>query len=176
MSSNTGKDDGPRSPGGKRGGGKRGVIIQALILAAAILLLGQVVGANAVSPGSEGDPLVTASWVENRLASYFRNTDSVSGQPAGPQISSSVYELVVLPAGAKLLTGTGTEFILRSGKARSIAADGGGIADLTSGKDMGNRETIVRNHLLLSPKEDGRGASMDTESIFLIRGPYTTEE
>ena len=176
MMINTGKKDGVHSTKGKQNMGKRSLILPALILAVAILLLGQVVGANAVPPGSEGDPLVTASWVEARLASYFQSSSPAAGLPANAEGAGSVYELVVLPAGTKLLTGTGTEFILRSGKARSVAADGGGIADLTSGKDLGNRESIVRNHLLLSPKEDGRGASMDTESIFLIRGPYSTEE
>ena len=151
--------------------GRWGLLVPALLLLAVGFFLGQVAGASTNSPGSEGDPLVTVSWVEARLAAFSK--DGTSG--SGAENQAFTYELITLPKGAKLLTGTGTEFILRSGKAKSIAGAGGGIADLTAGQDLTNNVAIIRNHLLLSPKEDGRGVLMETESIFLIRGAYTTE-
>lgn len=162
--------------------------------------LGQVAGADTgVIPGSEEDPLVTASWVEARLNAFSKalqvgqsgqpspgiNNESPKNggaeQPAPGQIITipspvPVYEVVVLQPGTRLLTGSGTEFILRSGRAKTLEAPGGGIADLTSGKDLGNQDAIPRGHLLLSPRDDGRGALTETEVIFLIRGKFRTAQ
>ena len=166
-------------PDRKRIWQKWSLLIPALLLLTAGFFLGQAAGASTSAPGSEGDPLVTASWVEARLAAFARDgtagNSGSSSQLNDAESQAFTYELITLPKGAKLFTGTGTEFILRSGKAKTIAGSGGGIADLTIGQDLGNNVSIVRNHLLLSPKEDGRGVLMEAESIFLIRGAYTTE-
>jgi hypothetical protein len=169
-----------RLPERRRSWKRWGLIVPAILLLTAGFFLGQAAGANTSSPGSEGDPLVTVSWVEARLAAFSRDGTAGSGsgsaQFTDAESQPFAYELINVPRGAKLLTGTGTEFILRSGRARAIAGAGGGIADLTSGQDLSNNIPIIRNHLLLSPKEDGRGVLMETESIFLIRGAYTTIE
>jgi hypothetical protein len=165
-----------------------------LALAFLFLLGGFFLGRVAVAdgsaiPGSEEDPLVTAGWVEARLRTLKAELSGLKteggngprgdaeGQPPSGQVvmvpsPAPVYEVAVLQPGARFLAGHGTEFILRSGRAVTIAADSGGVADLTSGVDLENKEAIPRNHLLLSPKDDGRGAVAETEVIFLIRGKY----
>ncbi len=162
----------------------------ALILLLAGFFLGRVVVADTgVVPGSEEDPLVTAGWVEARLSTFSRTlrselagfpVETESQPPSGEIITvpspAPVYEIVVLQQGTRLLGGHGTELILRGGRAGIIAAPGGGIADLTSGKDLGDGEAVPRDHLLLSPKDDGRGVLAETEVIFLIRGKYNTAQ
>ncbi len=199
MTGQTGEEDKGRLPGRKHFGKNwKFSLALAFLFLAAGFFLGQVAGADTgVLPGSEGDPLVTAGWVEARLTAFaqalktgqseWENLDDRMQSPEGSGVEqpvpgeaviitspASVYEVVVLQSGTQLLTGSGTEFILRSGKAKAIAASGGGIADLTSGKDLENGEAISADHLLLSPKDDGRGALTETDAIFMVRGKFST--
>ena len=188
MAYQTSEKAGSRLPGWKRAAGKWGLLLTlAFLFLLAGFSLGRAGADNTALPGSEGDPLVTASWVEARLNTFSQTLrQNLQGrlevpegsgveQPVPGQVvtPAPVYEVVVLQPGTQLLTGSGTEFILRSGKASVITASGGGIADLTSGKDLGNGEAVPRDHLLLSPKDDGRGVLTETEAIFMIRGKFT---
>jgi hypothetical protein len=74
-----------------------------------------------------------------------------------------------------MLTGSGTEIILRSGSARLVEGPGGGLSDLTSGTNLSDGDNIARDHLLLSPKDDGRGIMAATNTIFMVRGDYNLE-
>jgi len=137
--------------------------------------LGQAVGANpSVVPGSEQDPLVTASWVEARLNTFAQ----ALGERPLPGVvrelePAPVYKIVVVEAGQTMLTGEGTEFILRSGRARALVpVKDTGLANLTTGKNLIDGEPIERDHLILSPRDDGRGIVTVTQAIFLVRKNY----
>lgn len=160
--------------------------------------LGQVAGANTgVTPGSEQDPLVTASWVEAKLDAFrqalkdeqqerqkledrMRQVEGVErplpSHPSEPvQIvePAPAYKVVVVDAGKKMLTGEGTEFILRSGRARAlIPIEGTGIVNLTTGKNLVDGDLLEQDHLLLSPRDDGRGIITETQCIFLVKDKY----
>lgn len=142
-------------------------------------VLGQGVGANSgLIPGSEQDPLVTASWVEARL-SAFAQGQPLPAQPVKPAEPVRIvepapaYTVVVVEAGKKLLTGEGSEFILRSGNARAVVPiKDTGLVNLTTGKNLNDGETIQRDHLYLSPRDDGRGVVAETQAIFLVRSKY----
>ena len=81
-----------------------------------------------------------------------------------------------MPAGKSLICKDGTEIILRSGEARAIAivVNGvmNGLTDITVGKDLAMEENIIANHLLIIPRDDGRGARALTNSFFLVKGDY----
>lgn len=148
----------------------------AVLFLLAGFVLGQGVGANAgLIPGSEQDPLVTASWVEARLTSFAQG-QTLPLQPAEPLRivePAQVYTVVVVEAGKKMLTGEGTEFILRSGRARALVPiKETGLVNLTTGKNLNDGELIQRDHLLLSPRDDGRGIITETQAIFLVRSKY----
>jgi|GEM_PF-864191 len=176
------------------------IAVLALVFLAAGFWLGQAAGANPGSaPGSEGDPLVTVSWVEDRLERLSRALREEQAEflnevrrqleegdwepPAEPPpeerepeaVPDLAYRIVEVPRGRKLYTGAGTEFILRNGRASSMEGPGGGIADVTAGRDLTEGVSISRNHLLLSAREDGRGAVTETDTIFLVRGDYQVE-
>ncbi|NMB41843.1 MAG: hypothetical protein GX996_07900 [Firmicutes bacterium] len=173
------------------------IVFPVLVLLVSGFFWGQEAIAGTLSvPGSESDPLVTASWVEAKfealsenlkeeqrkrqvLEERIRQLEAGAGievpfEPEQPVVVAPAltYEIVTVDTGKRILSGAGTEFVLRSGRAMAIAGPGGGLSDLTSGQDLSSGETINRDHLILSAREDGRGAVAETDAIFLIRGGY----
>lgn len=126
------------------------VILAALLLG---LLIRGVVLAQGSLPGSEDDPLVGKSYVDK----YIK------------------LEVVNLGPGQSLLADGGAEIILRGGQGRAITSSLGGLADVTQGRDVASGETIAPNHLLLIPRNDGRGIKAVTDVILLVRGRYWIE-
>ena len=104
-------------------------------------------------PGSEQDPLVTRTYVEERLK----------------------LNVVELDAGRRLVAGAGTELILRSGNATVVDSESGGLSDATDGVDLRKGTQVPRNHLLIAPRDDGRGLTAASQVIVLVRGDYRIE-
>lgn len=147
-------------------------------------------------PGSSEDPLVTFSFVEKRIEQlkyYIDEKLGASGnydseiqklieenetlkkqvEQLAANSSGGGLEIVELSSGQKLICGAGTEIILRSGSARAIVSELGGLSDLTGGKDLSSDELISLNHLIVIPRNDGRGVYVDGEfAIFMVRGYY----
>ncbi|MCL2741024.1 MAG: DUF3450 domain-containing protein [Oscillospiraceae bacterium] len=90
-----------------------------------------------------------------------------SAQPSG----ESAYAFIVVAAGKTIRTGEGTEIIVRSGAAVGLVGSAG-LANVTTGTDLGTREVTI-DHLLVSAKNDGRGIRVTRDAGILIRGPYT---
>ena len=122
-----------------------------LIVLTGIMLA--VMPASGADPGTESDPLVAKSYVDQLVR----------------------LQGIELRAGQVLRGEAGTEMILRKGKAEAITAPGGGISDLTAGRDIQSGETIPADHLLLIPRSDGRGLRAHTDVVVLVRGIATVE-
>ncbi len=127
-------------------------------------------------PGSSNDPLVSRSYVDEKidgLRSYIdRKLSGInSSEPAG----SSELEVVRLKGGQSIIGSSGAEIILRSGRARAIGSDLGGLSDVTGARDLKDGEGIKANHLLIVPRSDGRGVYALGETYFIVRGNYTIE-
>lgn len=126
-----------------------------VLLAVAVFAAGFLTGgrgqAATIAPGSHEDPLISLSYLEQHI------------------------QLVVveLAAGQRLEGGAGTQIIVRSGTARAIGSASGGMCDVTSGKDLANNERIAANHLLLVPRDDGRGIVAESKVWVMVRGVYT---
>lgn len=131
---------------------KKHRIFLLLSLGALILFFmkSQMVGANSPLPGSEDDPLVTRSYVEDMMT----------------------FKVVEVPQGKEIICGGGTEIILRAGKALAIDSSMGGLSDVTSGEDLRSGREIMGNHLLIVPRDDGRGLKASGDIIVMVRGPY----
>lgn len=164
----------------------------------AILVAVIVVDASSVSfgqPGDSEDPLVTFSYVEKRIEQlkYYIEEKLSGGSTSNAEIqrlseenaeikkqlsqlsmnsSGGGLEIVELRNGQKLICGAGTEIILRAGSARAIVSQLGGLSDLTGGKDLASNESISPNHLIIIPRDDGRGAYVENYAIFMVRGYY----
>ena len=138
--------------------------------AAAILMTSTAVFSE---PGSESDPLVTLSYVNKSIEQVKKYVDerfSLMGTGAGS--NSRELEVVELSKGQFLIAHGGTEIILRGGKATAIASDLGGLTDVTEGVDLAHDTPIPSNHLLIIPRNDGRGAYCTTDAFFMVRGGY----
>lgn len=192
--------------------------INIFILVAAILgvTLFITIAADGVTPGSDQDPIVTQSYVEQKSdqIKYYIDTltakinDALTKQTtdiaaAANDISSlktalaqkdqeitklnadvaklqqsngtagTKFEVVLVNKGKTMLTGEGTEIIARSGKSTAIKGAGGGLTDVTSGKDLTTGAAVLANHMIISARNDGRGIKAALDSYYLVKGQYT---
>ncbi len=136
-----------------------------LVAVLALIVTTAAVGAAGYEPGSPEDPVVTKSYVDAQIAAL-----KGSGGGSGP-----VFEPVFVEAGKNLIGGAGTELILRSGGALAVAKGQDGLSDVTEGKDLLGTFAVTKNHLLLIPRDDGRGISAATDIWVMVKGAYTIE-
>jgi len=121
---------------------------------------GFAVAADYGAPGTNSDPLVTKSFVEN----YMKETLG-SAEKTGLQ-----WQIKNLSVNQEFICGAGTNFIVRTGSAVIIDPTGSGIPDLTSGANITNGKPATRNHLFIVPRADGRGISAQTPVIVMYLG------
>lgn len=143
---------------------RKWVIVIAVFVALAAATA--AVWAATYEPGSQEDPVVTKSYVDAKIAEL---------KASGGGGDSVTFVPVKIPAGKQLIGGEGAEFILRSGDATAIDNGVDGVSDLTDGKDLKTGQAITANHLLLIPRDDGRGIAAKKELWVMIRGVYTIE-
>ncbi|MDR1136102.1 MAG: hypothetical protein LBL49_08005 [Clostridiales Family XIII bacterium] len=152
------------SSGSSNGGGmgvsmklsmKRMIIMAGAILAG--IVLSAAVYAASLEPGSEEDPLVTKSYLDQKLS------------------AAAVFVPLEVKEGQTLIGDEGAEIILRSGEASAIGNEENGISDLTAGKDLMSGDILETNHLLLIPRSDGRGITAITDIWLMIKGGYSLQ-
>lgn len=145
--------------------------------------------AEAPTPGSSTDPVITKSYFDQNTLSEAKVKEIVAsaiaanagaGQPSGSNggMSTSTpatMKVVQLQNGQTLYAGAGAEFIVRTGKVLAVSNDENGIPDVTGGKDLPAGTEVALNHLLIFPAE-GRGiksSPKNTADIFvMVRGSY----
>jgi len=136
---------------------KKRLMVYAVLLIVAGAVLGWLGNGFAASdmplPGSEGDPLVTRAYVDSKLK----------------------MRVVELAPGQILKGYSGTEIILRGGQATVIDSELGGLCDVTGGVDLRGGEAVPSNHLLIVPRDDGRGIKAVSAAIAMVRGDFTIE-
>lgn len=129
-----------------------------------VLLIGLMttVVATTLDPGTQEDPLVTKGYVDNKFAEI--NTEFA-------------FEPIKVDKGQKVIGVMGTEMILRSGEAKAISVTSGGVEnglqDMTDGVDLKGNQDVPLNHLIIIPRDDGRGISLSTDAYIMIRGNYS---
>ena len=134
----------------------------------ALLFLSVCLPGLAADPGSNEDPLVTLSYINDVLMPQVKSyVDSKA------TASNDGFEIVNLKSGQTVIAGASTEMILRMGNAQIVATQKGGVADVTLGIDLQNGAVMPSNHLLIVPLDDGRGAQMLSDGIIMIKGSYT---
>ena len=125
------------------------------------------------------------SSLEQKMASVQSSVSSILESLADEDNKpmSAAYSIVHMKYGEKLFSKKHSfEIILRTGEAQVISPftfENGseyvqGIADVTSGKDVADGESIERNHMLVVPSGgDGRGLLVTSEEAYiLVRGEY----
>ncbi|MDD3169371.1 MAG: hypothetical protein PHC91_07930 [Eubacteriales bacterium] len=139
-------------------------IAAGLVIVFSVFAVTVAAAAAADTPGSESDPVVTKSYVDSQIA-QLHSSGTVS----------DTYTVVKVNAGQKVIGKGGTEIILRSGEATAIDNGANGVSDITAGQDLMTGQRVGMNHLLLVPKEDGRGIQAITELYVMIRGSYSIQ-
>lgn len=138
---------------------------------AALILIGGSVGFS--QPGSQSDPLVTFSYVENRFEEIKEYINQKVGEPGKNNGEQSIWKVVNVSGGKSLIGKAGTEIILRSGQGIAISNISNGLSDVTMGEDLKMGTNIAKDHMLIIPRDDGRGVKCTVDSIFMVKGDYT---
>ena len=106
------------------------------------------------------------------------------GGTNGNSNEESSWQVVEVSGEESLICMSGTEVILRSGSGEAISnistiiQNGiekridNGLTDVTDGKDLKMGASIPRDHLLIIPRDDGRGIYCISNSFFLVKGAY----
>lgn len=131
------------------------------------VILVTVIGSRVNVSGDSDDPLITLSYLNQRLAEVQTSETVVQSEQG-----TTGMNVVECKSGQQLIGASGTEIILRSGEATAIASTNGGLSDVTDGKDIGQGVEIEANHLLYIPRSDGRGVQAKTDTTFIVRGTY----
>jgi hypothetical protein len=137
-----------------------------IILLVAVLMIGSIAMMSMASAGDSSDPLITLSYLEMRL----ENIETGSVETIG-----NGYEVFPVKADQRISFGQGAEVILRYGEASAFVSARGGLADVTAGRDIGENESILLNHLIICPINDGRGFEFSSDSWIMIKGDYSIE-
>jgi len=133
-------------------------------LCGALLFGGLFVGAaQANEAGGAGDPLVTRSYVHQLLEEMLEGL--AASESAG-------FSPVHVMMGHVLLGHEGTEVILRSGVAMANVPGADGLVDITAGEDLLHGAEILRNHMLIVPRQDGRGVWALSDAWFMVKGGF----
>lgn len=162
------------------------------MIALGILAIGTSAYAAKGDAGSANDPLVTKSYVDSQIAaisgggSLSKLENTVKAQEeminvltqemnALKKQGSSSYTVVTVPAGSSITGMQGTEIIVRSGSGIVLASGGGGLQDMTEGTDLLGGSEVPKYHLVIIPREDGRGIYATKDLIVMVRGGYNIQ-
>lgn len=137
-------------------------------------MLGQIGQAGSPStPGSADDPIVTKSYVDEKLAQLSGGNSGNTGSSTGG------FKVLVMKQGQtlKASTDSGLEVIVRSGNVTAVQGQLGGLSDVTGGMDLTDGMTVTANHLLIFARNDGRGIKVNSagDTYVLVRGAYTLQ-
>jgi len=132
--------------------------IKAAIIASLAVIVISILGYSAFAgtddePGGSNDPLVTQSYVDQYMQ----------------------WKVAELKTGQVLQCHAGTEFIPRRGQAVVVDSTGNGIPDVTAGADIYAGGTAPLNHLLIVPRDDGRGIKAQSPAVVMYRGGATVK-
>lgn len=123
----------------------------------------------AAEAGSQGDPLVTLSYLNETFLPKI--LAQVQGTASGS--SGANFTVVDLSKGQSLNLAVGGEVMLRAGTAACGAASSPGLIDETAAGSVDNGGTLVKNHLYMSTM-DGRMVKAAGDGVkLLVRGTYS---
>ena len=169
-----------------------------------VLLAGTVLAAFvaiAAEAGSQGDPLVTLSYLNDTFlgqllgkvdeeitqrdqevlekveknidAATEEILDAVDGADTVGNASAAVYQEVTLSAGQVLYGSAGCEVMLRSGSASCVSEGKStpGLVDISGGGTINHGSALKENHLYTMTAD--RGVKASGAVTLLVRGSYT---
>ncbi len=169
------------------------------IAAAAVCVLFLVTVAYAATAGSQSDPLVTLSYLNNVFTGKVGTMVDQAVTDRQTQIQedldkeiqewdakvkeaindsgqggSAVFSVVTLNKGQTLVGDVGCEIMLRVGTATCGAGGSAtGLIDVTGGGTLGDGKALVTNHLYMVTISTRSVTATSATVKVLVRGPYT---
>ncbi len=134
-----------------------GYLLVLTALAIGLFYSGKSVGAAGTEAGSVGDPLITQSYLELRLAEITGDT------------ASSSFIKVSVSKGKTIMASEGTELMLYSGSGAVAGTDG--MVNLTGGEVFSAGNTMVKYCLFLSVGDDS-GITAASAMTLYVKGSY----
>lgn len=144
--------------------------------------------ALAAGAGSESDPLVTLSYLnetvlpklvqdvqasaDQRQAELTQQFNQIAQGSSGGTGSAS-YTVVTLSAGQRLNLNLGAEVMLRVGSAAAGAAVNPALVDITTGGELNSGGALVQNHLYMATMTDHYITAGSGTVRVLVRGGYS---
>lgn len=128
--------------------------VAGILVLTAVFGAGKVYGASS-QPGSSGDPLITLSYLNERLAD---------------QNSSAVYQKLTIAKGKTITFTTGSVVVLYSGSAN--VTGNSGLVNLTSGGLVTKGSAINRYQSYLSPDKSS-GFTTTASITCFVSGSYS---
>ncbi len=144
----------------------------------------------ALAAGSEGDPLITLSYLTQRFtpsvlsevdgqiakakADLAAQLDERIQSSTGTGAAAPGYTVVSLSEGQRLIGMAGCEMLLRMGSAKCTAAANPGLIDLTGSTEVNSGLPVEANHLYIATDGSG-GMTSVTNITVLVRGSYTVQ-
>lgn len=146
------------------------------IICAAVAMLSAGVGAYAATNlGSESDPLVALSYLDQVLEpelseSYEQQTHEKLAALEARLASEdeSIFRAVTLAAGKTLTCDAGCEILVRAGDGYVTGA----MLDVTAGESMAKNAGLSAHHLYLAV-EDNAAVTAVADTTLMVRGGYT---
>ena len=178
-----------------------GVRLAALLLVSYTLLL--VTAAAAGGAGSESDPLVTLSYLNetflpqllgkvgeqletrdkelsDKLDEQVKKDAAALAEQYGAGIGTggnsekaSTFTVVTLSSGETLYGAIGCEVMLRVGTANCVSASSPGLIDETDASILENGRALVKNHLYMMTIDERGVKAAAATTKLLVRGGYT---
>ena len=175
---------------------KRSIRFGVVAITALCLTVGAVLAAG---PGSQSDPLITLSYLnetatpaileqldgktaayEQSLADkldasikeYSQKMDELLAQQ-GEQQHAATYLVVTLKKDQVLNMDIGCEVMLRVGTAACVSPSAPGLIDTTDGSTLNNGAALVKNHLYMATITERAVKATAATTKVLVRGGYT---
>lgn len=134
---------------------KTRITIGMLLLLCFIFGAGYAVGAATAEPGSNGDPLVSKSYLENRISTVEKQSGLQS---------------VTLSKGKQLVCSKGAQLVVVSGSVKAT----GSLSDITDGKRIAKNKAVSNDHSVIVVK-DKTGVKATKSAVVFVAGSYTVK-
>ena len=152
---------------------------QIIVLVVAVAVLSAGVGAYAATNyGTQSDPLITLSYLNETLSPSLRGEfdnqlcaamekleQSFTADLAG---ATGTFKVVTLTTGQSLSAAAGCEILYRSGSAASVGA----LVDVSAGSSVSAGASLTANHLYMASAQ-GDGVKASGSVKVLVRGTCT---
>lgn len=139
------------------------------------VLLGGIGVFAATNYGTESDPLITLSYLNDVLKPELEQKYTQQTKDSIAELESRVeaevsggYVSVTVKANQTMTCKAGCEFLVRSGEAY-VTAD---VLDVTEGKELAKNDWLMKHHLYMAVS-DNAAVRANSDIYLMIRGDYT---